>query len=61
MDNCKEASTPAAATVPLIEDMEDAVDEERHSLFRRSVGKLQWEVPLREDIAFTVKEFGSMP
>ena len=54
--NCKEANTPSPQQQIQSSDSEDAVDEARHSLYRRTVGKLQWEVPVRPDLAFTVKE-----
>ena len=35
---------------------EDALNRDEHANYRRIVGKLQWIVPLRPDIAFAVKE-----
>ena len=56
MEKCKETNTPSPATSTPTADAEDLVDTDRHSLYRRTVGKLQWQVPVRPDMAFTVKE-----
>ena len=53
MEKCKESYTPSAASSTCSEDL---VDDDLHSLYRRTVGKLQWQVPVRPDLAFSVKE-----
>ena len=53
-------TTPRPTTTPGLrqkdENGQDALDAEGHQLFRQLVGKLQWIVPLRPDIAFATKE-----
>ena len=38
------------------DDGEELLDSEEHRWYRRAVGKLQWEVPIRPDIAYATKE-----
>ena len=47
LENCTPVSTPGATTQSITADMDDVVDSLRHSLYRRTVGKLQWVIPVR--------------
>ena len=53
---CRAAKESAPTSQsPRVED-DNFLNENDHSLYRRVVGKLQWVVVLRPDLAFTVKE-----
>ena len=54
--SCRQAQTPSPQTSSWHPENDDSFDDELHSIYRRCVGKLQWLVPLRPDLAFTVKE-----
>merc|ERR1712115_420129 len=56
MLECNTASTPAPSQIPITDDMENLIDEERNSLYRRTVGKLQWNNSIRPDWIPAVKE-----
>ena len=56
MLDCKPASTPSIQTSSTDVISENAVDSERRELYRRVVGKLQWQHLMRPDIAYAVKE-----
>jgi len=53
---CRPAKEPAPTSQPQKVEDENFLNETDHSLYRRVVGKLQWVVVLRPDLAFTVKE-----
>ena len=56
MSDCNETSTPATLTTAVTADSEEPRDSGQHSQYRRVVGQLQWEAPVRPDCAFTIKE-----
>ena len=49
------SETTGSNTTKLSLDSDDALSPEDHSLYRTCVGKLQFMVPIRPDIAFAVK------
>ena len=55
MTYCREATTPELATFTMTTDSEEPLGAEQHSQYRRVVGKVQWEAPVRLDCAFTIK------
>ena len=56
LSTCRAATTTGTKTIKQTLDTEEVLDEEGHSLFRKVVGKLQWLVPIRPDIAYATKE-----
>jgi len=54
--HAKPTNEPSTNSTSTSVDLEEPVDEETHALYRRMVGKLQWVVVLRPDLAYTVKE-----
>ena len=47
---------PGSSGLKRVLDGEEPTSPEEHAAYRRAVGKLQWEVPIRPDIAYAVKE-----
>ena len=56
MSSCKPSVTPGSSSVKHPVDGNEDLSSEEHSLYRRVVGKLMWLLPLRPDIAYSVKE-----
>ena len=50
--HCKEVANPSPQQVVHVVHSEDVVDDRRHSLYSKTVGKRQWRVPFIPDIAF---------
>ena len=55
MSQAKPVVTPGVKTKDVL-DGDDALGTDEHGYYRQLVGKLQWIVPLRPDIAFATKE-----
>ena len=56
LENCRSLNTTGTnANKPTVED-EEPLNPQEHALYRTAVGKLQWLVPLRPDLAFAAKE-----
>ena len=56
LENCRSLNTTGTnANKPTVED-EEPLNPQEHALYRTAVGKLQWLVPLRPDLAFATKE-----
>jgi hypothetical protein len=53
---CRPAKEPSPTSQQQKIEDDNFLNETEHSLYRRVVGKLQWVVVLRPDLAFTVKE-----
>ena len=56
LSKAKPTTMPGTSGLRRQHDGDEPVSSEEHSAFRRAVGKLQWEVPIRLDIAYSVKE-----
>jgi hypothetical protein len=57
LSSCKAANEPSPnQTTSSTIDLDDSLNDNEHSLYRRIVGKLQGVVVIRPDLAFTVKE-----
>ena len=56
LTKAKPVSVPGSSALRKLFDGDEPVSAEEHSAYRRAVGKLQWNVPIRPDIAFSVKE-----
>ena len=56
LNKCKPATTTGNSQLkPTVED-EEPVSKEEHSKYRTAVGKLQWLVGIRPDLAYATKE-----
>ena len=56
LDRCKPSPTTGTQNVKRIQDGDEALDDQEHRRYRRSVGRLQWLCPLRPDICYAIKE-----
>ncbi len=56
LKNCRPVSTPGITNFKHLDGGDEALSNEEHAFYRQSVGRSQWQVPIRPDIAFEVKE-----
>ena len=56
LQHCNPSSTPGTSKLKRIQDGDEPLSREDHRRYRQAVGRLQWVVPIRPDIAFSVKE-----
>ena len=52
----KPTTLPGTSGLKRIQDGDEAASSEEHAAYRKAVGKLQWEIPIRPDVAYSVKE-----
>ena len=52
----KPTTLPGTSGLKRIQDGDEPASSEEHAAYRKAAGKLQWEVPIRPDVACSVKE-----
>ena len=56
METCNPSATPGTAALRATDEHEQDLSREEHGMYRRVVGKLQWLVYTRPDLAYATKE-----
>ena len=56
MELCNPSATPGTAALRATDEHEQDLSKEQHATYRKVVGKLQWLVYTRPDLAYATKE-----